>query len=251
MKMARTKQEIRNFLNSQVGLKVNPKAGIYNGQWVTLTKALLEFLGVADPYAARGNAKDAGDTYIRQGIGTNGRGWLTVCVNRDMGLINGVRYGHIWIDLKDEANYEQNGARALYTTKNTRPISQAQQFVNLDKWIKKESNVDNSWKRQARRVAFLFYLERGISPSEYDDSDNAKTPEEIYAEVAKSSEAFKKWKEIAAKLDIKVTDAQIKVWQGKWQAEAPGKTLHRLYKGGGSESNYKPYSGEPLFVKEK
>lgn len=102
----------------------------------------MEFLGVPDPYAARGNAKDAGDTLIRQDIGKNGKGWLTVVVNRDMGLINGVRYGHIWLDLAGEANFEQNGARALYTTKNTRPLSQGQQFVSLDKWIKKEEKKE-------------------------------------------------------------------------------------------------------------
>lgn len=130
--MARSRQEVRDFLNSQVGQKVNAKAGIYNGQCVSLIKALLEFLGVNDPYGARGNAKDVGDTLLRQGIARQGGGWLSILVNRDMGLIDGVRYGHIWVDLAGEANFEQNGARALYTTKNTRPYSQAQQVVNLD-----------------------------------------------------------------------------------------------------------------------
>lgn len=134
--MARTKAEIRAFLDGQVG-KIAPHPGYpsLNGQCVTLTKALMEFLGVPSPYAARGNAIDAGDTYIRQGLGTAGKGWLTIVVNRDMGFIGGVHYGHIWIDLQNEANYEANGARALYTTKNTRPISQGQQFINFDKWV--------------------------------------------------------------------------------------------------------------------
>ncbi len=134
--MARTKAEIRAFLDGQVG-KIAPHPGYpdLNGQCVTLTKALMEFLGVPNPYAARGDAINAGDTYIRQGLGTEGRGWLTIVVNRDMGYIGGVHYGHIWIDLQNEANYEANGARALYTTKNTRPISQGQQFVNFDKWV--------------------------------------------------------------------------------------------------------------------
>ena len=133
--MARTKQEVRDFLNSQVGQKVNAKAGVYNGQCVSLIKALLEFLGVDNPYGARGNAKDVGDTLLRQGIATNGGGWLVLVVNRSMGRISGVTYGHIWIDLAGEANYEQNGARALHTTKNTRPIQHGQQFVNLDKYL--------------------------------------------------------------------------------------------------------------------
>lgn len=134
--MARTKQEIRNFLNNQVGKRVNLKAGIYNGQCVSLIKALLEFLGAPSPYTARGNARDVGDTLVSQGIAVDGRGWLTLCVNRGMGRINGISYGHIWVDLMNEANYEQNGAEALRTTKNTRPISHAQQFVNLDKYIR-------------------------------------------------------------------------------------------------------------------
>lgn len=140
--MARTKAEIRAFLDSQVG-KICPHPGYpsLNGQCVTLTKALMEFLGVPNPYAARGDAIYAGDTYIRQGIGTAGKGWLTIVVNRDMGYIGGVHYGHIWIDLQNEANYEANGARALYTTKNTRPISQGQQFVNFDKWVTEGSDM--------------------------------------------------------------------------------------------------------------
>lgn len=140
--MAKTKAEIRAFLDGQVG-KIAPHPGYpsLNGQCVTLTKALMEFLGVPNPYAARGDAINAGDTYIRQGLGTAGKGWLTIVVNRDMGYIGGVHYGHIWIDLQGEANYEANGARALYTTKNTRPISQGQQFVNFDKWVTEASDM--------------------------------------------------------------------------------------------------------------
>lgn len=139
--MARTKQEVRDFLNSQVGKKVNAKAGQYNGQCVSLIKALLEFLGVPNPYSARGNAKDVGDTLLRQGHASNGQGWLMVAVNRSMGRIDGVTYGHCWIDLQGEANFEQNGNRALLTTKNTRPIQQAQQLINLDKYIKADAPV--------------------------------------------------------------------------------------------------------------
>lgn len=135
----RTRAEVRAFLESKVNTRVNDKLNSdLNGQCVTLIKALMEFLGVANPYAGRGNAKDAGDTYIRQGIGTEGGGWLTVCVSRVMGVVGGTTYGHIWFDISGEANYEQNGARALTVTKNTRPISQAQQFINFDKWIKAE-----------------------------------------------------------------------------------------------------------------
>lgn len=154
--MARTRAEIRAFLDGQVG-KIAPHPGYpsLNGQCVTLTKALMEFLGVPNPYAARGDAINAGDTYIRQGLGTPGKGWLTIVVNRDMGYIGGVHYGHIWIDLAGEANYEANGARALYTTKNTRPISQGQQFVNFDKWVAEEgSNMSVTDLGIARILSF-------------------------------------------------------------------------------------------------
>ena len=134
--MARTKAEIRKFLDSQVGKSVNAKSGIYQGQCVSLIKALLEYLGAPNPYAARGNAKDVGDTLVRQGIARDKDGWLRVVVNRSMGVIGGVRYGHVWIDLRGETNYEQNGARALVTTKGTRPYSQRQQVVTLDKYVK-------------------------------------------------------------------------------------------------------------------
>jgi hypothetical protein len=130
--MARSRAEVRAFLESKVNTRVNDKVNSsLNGQCVTLIKALMEFLGVPNPYGARGNAKDAGNSYVAQGIGTAGSGWLNICVNPSMGG----GYGHIWVDLAGEANYEQNGAVALRTTKNTRPISQTRQFVNFDKWI--------------------------------------------------------------------------------------------------------------------
>lgn len=161
--MSRTKQEVRDFLNSQVGQRVNAKSGVYSGQCVSLIKALLEFLGVPNPYAGRGNAISVNDTLLREGVATNGSGWLTIVVNRDMGRIfeNGVwnNYGHIWIDLSGEANFEQNGARALYTTKNTRPIQQGQQFVNLDKYIKEE-NMPTLIDEEGVRILAVTALER-------------------------------------------------------------------------------------------
>lgn len=129
--MARTQQEIRNWLNAQVGQSLDANCGDLRGQCVSLIKALMNFLGAPNPYAARGNATDADNAYVAQGIGTNGRGWLTICVNHN--FAGG--YGHIWVDLLNEANYEQNGAVALRVSKNTRPVTQAQQFVSFDKWV--------------------------------------------------------------------------------------------------------------------
>ena len=158
--MAKTKAEIRAFLDSKVGgIVPHPGYPDLNGQCVTLTKALMEFLGVPNPYAARGDAINAGDTYIRQGLGKPGKGWLTIVVNRDMGYIGGVHYGHIWIDLQGEANYESNGARALYTTKNTRPITQGQQFINFDQWV--AEGVDEMITKDDRDLLRIGHSEIG------------------------------------------------------------------------------------------
>jgi len=164
--MARTRQEVRDFLNSLVGLMVNEKCGIYNGQCVSLIKALLEFLGAPNPYTGRGNAKDCGDTLVRQGIAANAPGWLNVCVNRDMGLIDGVRYGHIWLDISGEMNFEQNGSRALRVTKNSRPISQAQQIVNLDQYIK-EDDMSSKVDRGGLETIWKGFLDRAPMEAEY------------------------------------------------------------------------------------
>ena len=134
--MSKTKAEVRAYLDSKVGKKVpdlNNRS--LDGQCVAFVKSLLDFLGAPNPYKPRGNAKDVGDSYLREGIAQNGKGWLQVCVNRSMGG----GYGHVWIDLSGETNYEQNGARALHVTKGTRPISQAVQIVNLDQYVAKEA----------------------------------------------------------------------------------------------------------------
>ena len=134
--MSKTKAEVRAYLDSKVGKKVpdlNNRS--LDGQCVAFVKSLLDFLGAPNPYKPRGNAKDVGDSYLREGIAQNGKGWLQVCVNRSMGG----GYGHVWIDLSGETNYEQNGARALHVTKGTRPIRQAVQIVNLDKYVATEA----------------------------------------------------------------------------------------------------------------
>lgn len=134
--MSKTKAQIRAFLDGQVGKKVpDLNNRRLDGQCVAFVKSLLDFLGAPNPYKPRGNAKDVGDSYLREGIAQNGKGWLQVCVNRSMGG----GYGHVWIDLSGETNYEQNGAQALKVTKGTRPISQAVQIVNLDKYVATEA----------------------------------------------------------------------------------------------------------------
>ena len=133
--MPRSKEELRNYLNGVVGQSISAEDGDLRGQCVSLIKGVMAYVGVPNPRAARGHAAQAGDQYIREGIGTPGGGWMTVCVNRQMAA----PYGHIWIDIAGEFNIEQNGARALFVTKNTRPRSQAQQLVNFDRWVTDEA----------------------------------------------------------------------------------------------------------------
>ena len=130
--MSRTKQEIRDYLNSLVGKRVVcPNNRALDGQCVTLVKALLAFLGCPSAWQARGNATAVASNYVRDGIARNGKGWLQVCVNHN--YARGV--GHVWIDLSGETNYESNGAKPLTVTKGTRGYNQAQQIVNLDQWV--------------------------------------------------------------------------------------------------------------------
>lgn len=139
--MSRTKQEVRNYLDSKIGQKIQcPNNRSLDGQCVTPIKALLDFLGCQSAWQARGNAKDVGDAYVRDGIAKSGKGWLQICVNRRLGG----GYGHVWIDLSGETNYESNGAEPLIFTKGTRPISQAQQIVNLDQWIREDAPAQSS-----------------------------------------------------------------------------------------------------------
>lgn len=112
----KTKQEVINFLESKVGTKVkcvgNPSL---DGQCVSLIKSLMDFLGVKDPYKARGHAKTCISAYLNEGIAKPGMGFLSVFSNKNMG--DG--YGHIWCNAGDGTGtyYESNGQKALTVTK--------------------------------------------------------------------------------------------------------------------------------------
>jgi len=112
----RTKQEVISFLESKLGTKV-PCIGnsSLDGQCVSLIKSLMDFLGVKDPYKARGHAKTCISAYINEGIAKEGTGFLSVFSNKDMGS----GYGHIWLNAGDGAGtfYESNGVKALTVTK--------------------------------------------------------------------------------------------------------------------------------------
>ena len=208
----RTKAEVRKFLESRVGTTPRDASNAQlNGQCVSLIKDLMNFLGVGAPYAARGNAKDVGDTYIAHKIGTAGRGWLTVCVNRNMGG----QYGHVWIDLLNEANYESNGVIALVTTKNTRPVQQAQQFINFDQWIKEDKKVgtipdaNNYYWRYGQKLAMQI-RGRHLSREEFRRHIVGKTDLKAIEILSDDKEADKaqEWQNVGK---VAVTD--------KWQQQ--------------------------------
>lgn len=109
----KTKQEIISFLESKVGTKVVCVGNdSLSGQCVSLIKSLMEFIGVTDPYKARGNAKDCIANYLKEGLAKPGAGVLTVYSNKDMGG----GYGHIWCSING-VFYESNGAKSLTVTK--------------------------------------------------------------------------------------------------------------------------------------
>lgn len=132
----RTKQEVIKFLESKVGTKVvcvgNTKL---NGECVTLIKNLMDFLGVPDPYKARGHAKTCISSYINEGIAKQGMGFLSVFSNKDMGG----GYGHIWCNAGDGDGvfYESNGVKPLTVTKGKTYTYDA--VCNFDSYITSDS----------------------------------------------------------------------------------------------------------------
>lgn len=112
----RTKQEVISFLESKVGTKVVCVGNSsLDGQCVSLIKSLMEYLGVPDPYKARGHAKDCIAKYISEGLAKPGMGFISVFSNKDMGQ----GYGHIWCNAGEGTGtfYESNGAKPLTVTK--------------------------------------------------------------------------------------------------------------------------------------
>jgi len=135
----RTKQEVVDFLESKVGGGVECKGNpALDSQCVTLIKALMEFLGVPNPYKARGHAKTVITAYINDGIDDNGSGFISVFSNRDMGG----GYGHVWCNA-GEGNgtyYESNGVKPLTVTKGKSYLFDS--ICNFDKYIREENMAD-------------------------------------------------------------------------------------------------------------
>lgn len=131
----RTKQEVIQFLESKVGTKVKCVGNAsLDGQCVSLIKSLMEFLGVPDPYKARGNAKDCIAKYLSEGIAKPGTGILSVYSNKDMGG----GYGHVWCGI-DGTFYESNGVKSLIVTKGK--TYSYDNVCNFDQYI-----TDNTYR---------------------------------------------------------------------------------------------------------
>ncbi|MDR2977246.1 MAG: hypothetical protein LBV19_08160 [Streptococcaceae bacterium] len=141
--MAKTIEEVRQWLDSMVNTRPYDKQDpINSGQCVSLIKTLLEFLGVPNPYAARGDAKDYGDALLSQGIAKNGSGLLNVHVNRLDGKDGyGVIHGHIWVTIGRDL-WQSNYMNDLKVTKNTPQSFAISQTINLDRWL--SNNNSNS-----------------------------------------------------------------------------------------------------------
>lgn len=127
--MTKTIGEVRSFLDSLVGtITVDKSDATLNGQCVSLIKNLLEFIGVSNPYAARGNAKDIPSTYVPQGIAKVGTGTLNIAVNRN----GGEGYGHVWVKIGTDSWQANWIDRPVKKNVGEDPITD---ILNLDQWI--------------------------------------------------------------------------------------------------------------------
>lgn len=161
----RTKQEVINFLESKVGTKIPCKGNSsLDGQCVTLIKALMEFLGMPDPYKARGHAKTCISAYLNEGIADKGIGFISIFSNKNMG--NG--YGHVWCNA-GEGNgvyYESNGAKPLICTKGK--TYKYDNVCNFDRYIT-DIHVDDIYPSTDRKEE--------MQTLEFLDCDNFETAE--------------------------------------------------------------------------
>jgi len=162
----KTKQEVINFLESKVGTKVkcvgNPSL---DGQCVTLIKSLMDFLGVKDPYKARGHAKTCISAYLNEGIAKPGMGFLSVFSNKNMG--DG--YGHIWCNAGDGTGtyYESNGQKPLIVTKGKTysydAVCNFDQYINLTESINTQETItQEQWQieRDERNKNWQLYQDQ-------------------------------------------------------------------------------------------
>ncbi len=135
--MARTINEVRNYLDGLVGqITIDKSNRELDGQCVSLIKNLLEFLGAPNPYAARGHAKSLPDTYVPQGLAKRGSGILNVAVNRN----GGQGYGHVWVKIGSDSWQANWAGKPVKKNVGEDPITD---IMNLDQWLSGNSNHSN------------------------------------------------------------------------------------------------------------
>ncbi|MDR1447370.1 MAG: C40 family peptidase [Candidatus Ancillula sp.] len=104
-------QGITTWANARQGITfTNPPERSLDGQCVTLVKAFLTECcdGISDPYGARGNAIDFGNTLVNQGYADQITGEL---VPGDILVYDvGTAYGHIALYIGGEQLFEENAA---------------------------------------------------------------------------------------------------------------------------------------------
>ena len=110
------------------------------------------------------------------------------------------------------------------------------QYVKLEGDKPVNDDQRKAWARETRRGAYNLYLLRGLTIKEYKMSDAATTPNGIKKAVAASKEAFGVWKKLAARLNVAVTDEQIKKWQADYLNANPAMTLLPMAKIDGAEA---------------
>lgn len=161
----KTKQEVISFIESKLETKVickgNPEL---DGQCVTLIKSVMEFLGVPNPYKARGHANTCISTYLSEGIADPGTGFLSVFSNKKMAG----GYGHVWLNVGDGDGtyYESNGVKPLIVTKGK--TYSYDNVCNFDKYIKEgdmsDEYGDMVWKSTQHDETVLALFDSSKDP---------------------------------------------------------------------------------------
>lgn len=102
-------KSLESFINDTVGKKNALPSGMQRGQCVTLIQLYIhDCFGAV--IKARGNAKDFGDTLVKEGLAKVVKEPRIgdIIVYKKEGKVNGVVYGHIAIYIDKETIYDQN-----------------------------------------------------------------------------------------------------------------------------------------------
>lgn len=82
-------------------------------------------------------------------------------------------------------------------------------------------------RRELNRTCYSNYLLRGLSVPEYQSRDGMEAID-IEGEIAKSTEAFRQYREVARRLGINLSDEQIKAMQNDFWHNSPGRLVFQF-----------------------